>query len=323
MKIKSFAPGKIILFGEHSVVHNKPAIAAAINRGVDVELTPRNDNIVHVVVPVIDYDQEHELTDFKLNYIIDSHKKMITDYIYEVINLFEFQRGFDITVDINMYLGVGLGSSAAVTVSTLKAVSLYANEEYTKDEIAHIARSIEIKIQGAASPIDTSMSTYGGIIYIDKDFRLHPVDVNMALPLIVQNCQISGNTGKLVESVRQKYEKYPNIIGKIFDAMEQIAVDAKVALEEGNTEHLSNYMNINQGLLDSIGVNTLELSTMVYDIRRHGAKGSKLTGSGGGGCIIAFCPDNIDEVYDSLDDTYPKFKCELSTDGVEASIIKD
>ncbi|MDO5826048.1 MAG: mevalonate kinase, partial [Methanosphaera sp.] len=275
MKIKSFAPGKIILFGEHSVVHNKPAIAAAINRGVDVELTPRNDNIVHVVVPVIDYDQEHELTDFKLNYIIDSHKKMITDYIYEVINLFEFQRGFDITVDINMYLGVGLGSSAAVTVSTLKAVSLYANEEYTKDEIAHIARSIEIKIQGAASPIDTSMSTYGGIIYIDNDFRLHPVDVNMALPLIVQNCQISGNTGKLVESVRQKYEKYPNIVGKIFDAMEQIAVDAKVALEEGNTEHLSNYMNINQGLLDSIGVNTLELSTMVYDIRRHGAKGSK------------------------------------------------
>lgn len=323
MKIKSFAPGKIILFGEHSVVHNRPAIAAAINRGVDVELTPRNDNIVHVVVPAIGYDEKHELTNSRLNYLIDSHKKMITDYIYEVINLFEFQNGFDIKVDINMYLGVGLGSSAAVTVSTLKAVSMYADKDYTKDELAGIARSIEIKIQGAASPIDTSMSTYGGIIYIDNEFKLHSVNVNMKLPLIVQNCQISGNTGKLVESVRQKYEKYPNIVGKIFDAMEQIAVDAKKALEEGNNEHLSNYMNLNQGLLDSIGVNTLELSEMVYTIRSHGAKGSKLTGSGGGGCIIAFCPDNIDEVYDSLDDNYPKFKCELSTEGVEASIIKD
>lgn len=323
MKIKSFAPGKIILFGEHSVVHNKPAIAAAINRGVDVELTSRNDNAVHVVVPVIGYDKKHELTNSQLNYSIDSHKKMITDYIYEVINLFEFQSGFDLIVNINMYLGVGLGSSAAVTVSTLKAVSMYADKDYTKDEIASIARSIEIKIQKAASPIDTSMSTYGGIIYIDNEFNLHGVDVNMNLPLIVQNCQISGNTGKLVESVRQKYEKYPNIVGKIFDAMEQIAVDAKKALEEGNVEHLSNYMNLNQGLLDSIGVNTLELSEMIYTIRRHGAKGSKLTGSGGGGCIIAFCPDNIDEVYDSLDDEYPKFKCELSTDGVKASIIKD
>lgn len=323
MKIKSFAPGKIILFGEHSVVHKRPAIAAAINRGVNVELTPRNDNIVHVVVPVIDYDKEHELTNFQLNYIIDSHNKMITDYIYEVINLFEFQNGFDINVDINMYLGVGLGSSAAVTVSTLKAVSLYANEDYTKDQIAAIARSVEIKIQGAASPIDTSMSTYGGIIYIDENFKLHPVDVKMNLPLIVQNCQISGNTGKLVESVRQKYEKYPKIVGKIFDAMEQIAVDAKKALEEGNEEHISSYMNLNQGLLDSIGVNTLELSQMVYNIRHHGAKGSKLTGSGGGGCIIAFCPDNIDEVYDCIDNSYPKFKCELSTDGVKASIIND
>ena len=322
MKIKSFAPGKIILFGEHSVVHNKPAIAAAINRGVDVELSSRDDNIVHVIVPAIDYDDEHELTNFQLNYVIDSHKKMITDYVYEVINLFEFQSGFDITVNINMYLGVGLGSSAAVTVSCLKAVSMFAGNDYSKDKIASIARSIEIKIQGAASPIDTSMSTYGGIIYIDNEFNLHNVDVNMNLPLIVQNCQISGNTGKLVESVRQKYEKYPNIIGKIFDAMEQIAVDAKVALELGDSEQLASYMNINQGLLDSIGVNTLELSEMVYDIRHHGAKGSKLTGSGGGGCIIAFCPDNIGDVYDSLDDKYPKFKCELSTNGVEASIIK-
>ena len=129
---------------------------------------------------------------------------MITDYVYEVINLFEFQSGFDITVNINMYLGVGLGSSAAVTVSCLKAVSMFAGNDYSKDKIANIARSIEIKIQGAASPIDTSMSTYGGIIYIDNEFNLHNVDVNMNLPLIVQNCQISGNTGKLVESVRQK-----------------------------------------------------------------------------------------------------------------------
>jgi mevalonate kinase len=247
---------------------------------------------------------------------------MITDYIYEVINLFEFQNGFDITVNINMYLGVGLGSSASVSVSTLNAVSLYAGTKHAKDVIAGIARSIEIKIQGAASPIDTSMSTFGGIIDINQEFNLHNVDVNMNLPLIVQNCQISGNTGKLVESVRQKYEKYPSIIGKIFDAMEQIAVDAKIALEEGNIYHLANYMNINQGLLDSIGVNTLELSEMVYNIRLHGAKASKLTGSGGGGCIIAFCLDNIDKVYDSLDDKYPKFKCELSTDGACASIIE-
>lgn len=321
MKIKAFAPGKIILFGEHTVVYKKPAIAVAIDRGVNVELIPRNDDKITVKLDLIDYYKKSQLVNKKLNYKIDSQKKMITDYIYEVINLFEFEKGFDLTVDIEMYLGAGLGSSAAVTVSTLKAVSLYVNKQIDKKTIAQTAREIEIKIQGAASPIDTSMSTYGGIIFIDENSKLNRIDFNMKLPLIVSNCEISGNTGKLVESVRLKYEKYPTIVGNIFKAMEQIAIDAKVALEKGNSELIGDLMNINQGLLDAIGVNTTELSDMVYKAREYGAKGSKLTGSGGGGCIIAYTPENSDEIYKQLRKDYATFKCVQSDTGVSAEII--
>lgn len=321
MKIKAFAPGKIILFGEHTVVYKKPAIAVAIDRGVNVELIPRNDDNITVKLDLIDYYKKSQLVNKKLNYKIDSQKKMITDYIYEVINLFEFEKGFDLTVDIEMYLGAGLGSSAAVTVSTLKAVSLYVNKQIDKKTIAQTAREIEIKIQGAASPIDTSMSTYGGIIFIDENSKLNRIDFNMKLPLIVSNCEISGNTGKLVESVRLKYEKYPTIVGNIFKAMEQIAIDAKVALEKGNSELIGDLMNINQGLLDAIGVNTIELSDMVYKAREYGAKGSKLTGSGGGGCIIAYTPENSDEIYKQLRKDYATFKCVQSDTGVSAEII--
>ena len=321
MKIKAFAPGKIILFGEHTVVYKKPAIAVAIDKGVNVELIPRNDDNITVKLDLIDYYKKSQLVNKKLNYKIDSQKKMITDYIYEVINLFEFEKGFDLTVDIEMYLGAGLGSSAAVTVSTLKAVSLYVNKQIDKKTIAQTAREIEIKIQGAASPIDTSMSTYGGIIFIDENSKLNRIDFNMKLPLIVSNCEISGNTGKLVESVRLKYEKYPTIVGNIFKAMEQIAIDAKVALEKGNSELIGDLMNINQGLLDAIGVNTTELSDMVYKAREYGAKGSKLTGSGGGGCIIAYTPENSDEIYKQLRKDYATFKCVQSDTGVSAEII--
>lgn len=321
MKIKAFAPGKIILFGEHTVVYKKPAIAVAIDRGVNVELIPRNDDNITVKLDLIDYYKKSQLVNKKLNYKIDSQKKMITDYIYGVINLFEFEKGFDLTVDIEMYLGAGLGSSAAVTVSTLKAVSLYVNKQIDKKTIAQTAREIEIKIQGAASPIDTSMSTYGGIIFIDENSKLNRIDFNMKLPLIVSNCEISGNTGKLVESVRLKYEKYPTIVGNIFKAMEQIAIDAKVALEKGNSELIGDLMNINQGLLDAIGVNTTELSDMVYKAREYGAKGSKLTGSGGGGCIIAYTPENSDEIYKQLRKDYATFKCVQSDTGVSAEII--
>ncbi|MBE6486901.1 MAG: mevalonate kinase [Methanosphaera stadtmanae] len=322
MKIKAFAPGKLILFGEHSVVHNKPAIAVAINKGVDVELNSRNDGIVTVEVPSINYSKEHELVDKKLIFELDSQNKMITDYVYEVIDLFEFETGFDLTVDIKMYLGAGLGSSAAVTVSCIKALSLFNGIEMDKKEIATKARNIEIKIQGAASPIDTSMSTYGGIIYINEEFELERIKFDMDLPLIVSNCELSGNTGQLVESVRQKYVKYPEIVGNIFNAMQEIAKNARIALEDSNSEKLGDLMNLNQGLLDSIGVNTIELSDMVYLSRKFGAKGSKLTGSGGGGCIIAYCPENIDQVYKQLSKKYPTFKCEQSDDGVYGRIIQ-
>ena len=322
MKIKAFAPGKVILFGEHSVVHKRPAIAVAINKGVDVELNSREDNIVTINVPLINYSETHELVDKKLFFELDSQNKMITDYIYEVINLFEFDNGFDLTVDIKMYLGAGLGSSAAVTVSCMKALSLFNDIKMDKNEIATRARNIEIKIQGAASPIDTSMSTYGGIIYIDENFDLKRVKFDIDLPLIVSNCEISGNTGQLVESVRQTYVKYPEIVENIFNAMQAIAKSAKNALEKGDSDLIGDLMNLNQGLLDSIGVNTSELSDMVYLLRKYGAKGSKLTGSGGGGCIIAYCPENINQIYEQLNIKYPTFKCEQSDEGVYAEIIQ-
>lgn len=321
MKIKSFAPGKVILFGEHSVVHNRPAIAMAIDKGVDVELNSRDDDIININIPVINYSEKL----FLLNNVIDYnhiHNNMITDYVFEVISLFKFDKGFDLEVNINMPLGVGLGSSAAVTVSCMKAISLYANEDYDLETIAQKSRNIEITIQGAASPIDTSMSTYGGIIYINRQSKLSRIDFDMQLPIIISDCNIEANTGKLVESVRLKYVEYSEIMTNIFDAMGLIADNAKVALEEGNSQSLANLMNLNQGLLDSIGVNTFELSDMVFTARKFGALGSKLTGSGGGGCIIAYAPNNTEEILQQLNLKYKAFKCEESKKGVQAQIIE-
>jgi len=323
MIVEAFAPGKVILFGEHSVVHNRPAIAVAINRGVCVRLSSRCDSIVSVDVPLIGYHREHCLVDGRLEYSPSCQDKMITDYIYEVIGLFEFESGFDLDVDIQMYLGAGLGSSAATTVSTLKAVSVFVGMDLDLDSIARTAREVEVSVQGAASPIDTSMSTYGGIIYIDDESNLERIDFDMQLPLIVSDCQVTGNTGRLVEMVRQKYVNYPDVMTNILDAMGDVAVLARSALEGGDSVLVADLMNINQGLLDAIGVNTLELSDMVYTARLHGAASSKLTGSGGGGCIIAFCPDNIDVVEEKLSESYPTFKCELSPTGVESRIIGD
>ena len=79
---------------------------------------------------------------------------------------------------------------------------------------------------------------------------------------------------------------------------------------------IGEFMNINQGLLDAMGVNTEELSNMVFAARKSGALGSKLTGAGGGGSIIAYCPGRVEEVVSSICEFENAFKINISKEGV-------
>jgi mevalonate kinase len=55
---------------------------------------------------------------------------------------------------------------------------------------------------------------------------------------------------------------------------------------------------------------------MVFDARKSGALGSKLTGAGGGGSIIAYCPGRMDEVVSSINQFENAFKINISNEGV-------
>ena len=59
-------------------------------------------------------------------------------------------------------------------------------------------------------------------------------------------------------------------------------------------------MNVCHGLLNAIGVSTPGLERMVAIARQAGAAGAKLTGAGGGGSIVALCPDGVDPVRRAL-----------------------
>ena len=57
-----------------------------------------------------------------------------------------------------------------------------------------------------------------------------------------------------------------------------------------------------QGLLTGIQVSSWELEELIQIARESGALGAKLTGGGGGGSMIALCPDNSEEVMDAMKD---------------------
>jgi mevalonate kinase len=184
----------------------------------------------------------------------------------------------------------GLGSSAAVTVATLSAINDEFSLHKTREDIANMAFEIEKTVQkGRASPTDTTVSTYGGIVLITGGSRRRLPPQNMHL--VVGDSLVSHSTAKMVEQVAELKKKHPDIVDPVLDAIEGVTLSAIHQLH--NPRELGRYMNMNHALLDVLGVGHPQLSRLVLAARSAGAFGAKITGAGGGGSIVALCPKQL------------------------------
>lgn len=250
------APGKVFLFGEHAVVYGKPGIAMAIK--------PR------VFVTVRDTKRPSRA------------KSPYIDNCFEAMEVMG-----SVYINSQIPSSSGLGSSAAVTVATLSAINDEFKKNKTREDIANMAFEIEKKVQkGRASPTDTTVSTYGGIVLISGGSRRRLPPQNMHL--VIGDSLISHNTAKMVEQVGELKKNYPNIVDPVLDAIEGVSMSAIHHLS--NPRELGRYMNMNHALLEVIGVGHPQLAKMVLAARDAGAFGAKITGAGGGGCMVALCP---------------------------------
>jgi len=299
------APGKVTLFGEHAVVYGEPAIVMAINKRAYVEVNLRNDSKIRVIAPdivikgvVLTFDQnifsvESEVASARseLSYIVKAIELIAKNY-----GVF---KGADIRVWSEMPVGAGLGTSAAITIATIKAYSEATGLDLDKKSIAVLGWQTEREVQGTASPMDTSIATYGGIIQVqplNNDINIERLKVPIKLPIIIGYVSREYKTKDMVAKVRLLKEKYGNIINPIISAIGQVSRKARISLESGDLKEVGELMNINHGLLEALGVSTKQLNDMVYAARKAGAIGAKLTGAGGGGCIIALTLEKHESV---------------------------
>ncbi|MCL2157642.1 MAG: mevalonate kinase [Methanobrevibacter sp.] len=315
------APGKTILFGEHAVVYGEPAIAGAVNRRATVKIKKSTNDLS--ILKSEDLGFEVELDTKKGTYTLKKGKPGIIRYILESLSKGHDHSPIEMDLSLAIPIGSGLGSSAAVTVATLAALYQYHGKKFNKKFLAKQAHEVELKVQGIASPLDTSVSTYGGLVYLSRDKKIVKFKNNSNLSFVIGYTMKHGNTGKMVKSVKALKNKYPKIFNPIIKTIGEITDEAKVAIVNNDKKRLAELMNCNQGLLDSLGVNTKELSRMVYISRKHGAIGSKLTGAGGGGSIIAYCPGRENQVYRILNKYDNAIKVNFSREGVIYNTLTD
>jgi mevalonate kinase len=253
------APGKVFLFGEHAVVYGKPGIAMAIKPRVFV--TVRNTKRPQRA------------------------KSPYIDGCFEAMGVLG-----SVYINSQIPSSSGLGSSAAVTVATLSAINDEFSLHKTREDIADMAFDIEKKVQkGRASPTDTTVSMYGGIVLITGGSRRRLPPQNMHL--VIGDSLVSHSTSKMVELVADLKKKHPGIVDPILDAIQGVSMSAIHHLN--NPKELGRYMDMNHALLEALGVGHPQLSKIVLVARAQGAFGAKITGAGGGGCMIALCPQHL------------------------------
>ncbi|AKB19167.1 MULTISPECIES: mevalonate kinase [unclassified Methanosarcina] len=262
------APGKIYLFGEHAVVYGETAIACAVELRTRVRVELNSSIVIQSQLGKTGLDFE---------------KHPYVSAVIEKMKEFVPIKGVFLTVDSDIPVGSGLGSSAAVTIASIGALNEFFVCGLSLEEIAKLGHEIEIEVQGAASPTDTYVSTFGGVVTIPERRKLKTPDCE----IVIGDTGVFSSTKELVANVRQLRESYPELIRPLMASIGKISRIGETLVLSGDYASIGRLMNVNQGLLDALGVNILELSCLIYSARAAGAFGAKITGAGGGGCMVA------------------------------------
>ncbi|MEM2896735.1 MAG: mevalonate kinase [Candidatus Bathyarchaeia archaeon] len=277
MEALAIAPAKVILFGEHFVVLGKPAVAMAIDLHAYVSVK-KSDRGIHVRSTNFDFSGRK------------SSKKSFKPIILAALSTLDHigMPGIGLNIRIESFIptGVGLGSSAAVSVATIAAISRLFNVNLSRREVYELAFIPEKEVHGKPSGIDQTTSIYGGIISFkpNKGFEHIPCK---ELHLVVGNTNIRRSTKALVNRVKELLNKDKDYVVELQKSYESIYDEAIDAIKLRDFNKIGELMMENHELLKKLGVSHEKLDKFVERAIEAGALGAKLTGAGGGGCMIA------------------------------------
>lgn len=276
--------GKVILFGEHFVVYGLPGIVSAIDStDAEVKKTAKGINIRDERKTAKGYSEEKKLQQ------IESIERMLKAMDVDP------KTGLDIWIGGSLPGFSGLGASAASSVAIAKAIAQELGMQVSDEKINQIAYEAEKAYAGTPSGIDNTAATYGGLMWFKKNTASGPdtverLHIRKPVEIVIGSTGKVANTKAMVEGVAERRKKNSAKYDQIFRQAESLAVAGRKALESADLKKLGDLMNENHRLLQEIGVSSKELDMLVDLARKQGAFGAKLTGGGGGGCMVALTP---------------------------------
>lgn len=300
----SYAPGKIILVGEHAAVYGAQAIAMPIDQGVRVAVHKSQESlkperpgpIIRGIGPFFLGDtvlglesSGPKILQAALSYLLETFGKAAHDMV--------------IVVDGSLPPGRGLGSSAALSVALIKAIYRYLSLELSEEALLSHALALETIFHGRPSGIDHAVVIGAQAIAfkrINGEATSWPVPLLSDLTLVIGIAGPHEGTKNAVKSLSDRKRRQEKAYARVFSAIDEVAIEMECALKEGQCAFVGELMNIAQGYLNALLLSTPEIEKLCAIARERGALGAKLTGAGGGGAVIALCDGSEKEVCNAF-----------------------
>lgn len=297
----SYAPGKVILVGEHAVVYGAKALAMPIDHGIRVAVS--RDMSGRLQGPMIRGIGPFFMGDTFLDRKSKGPQVLTSalSYLQEAFSVAAEE--MMIVVDGSLPPGCGLGSSASLSVALIRAIYRFLAKELSDQVLREHVLALETIFHGRPSGIDHAVVISAQAISFKHHAgiaQISPVLLSQDLQLVIGIAGPHDGTKNAVKSLGERLKRQEQAYTRIFCDLDQIAESMEQALIKGQRAFVGELMNIAQGYLNALSLSTPEIEKLCAIARDRGALGAKLTGAGGGGAVIALCDGAEGEVCNAI-----------------------
>jgi len=295
LRISCKAPAKVIISGEHSVVYGYPALVAAV------------DVYSRVIVETIDEFGPHEICSEKygIGKVIGGALSgpSALKPLAKIINVFNESESFrgklKVRVSSDIPPASGMGSSASISVALAYALLKIVYDDPPEEKVFKLAMEGERVAHANPSGVDVIAAIKGGLILFVKDKGFEKLEAGSGIFLLADS-GMERNTREMVLKVASLKEKEPDLFNITMRSISDITVKISRVLQSDMIE-AGKLMTLNHLLLSLLGVSNSRLDSIVWTSISSGAYGAKLTGAGGGGCVLILVDEkSLSQVEEAL-----------------------
>lgn len=302
----SSAPAKIILCGEHAVLHGAKAIVQSIDHHTVAKVCRQENRVVQISSPshawyrewALDQAiEEAALIQARLDQCLLLGEPFLLEHPCDWLAVLCAELGLSCGVRVQIQseaqLGAGMGSSSAAIAATLSALLKLENRIVSFELAWQLARKVEACCHGASSGLDLAASMHGGCLVFQNGSFKQIKDANLECLYWYSSGTPAQTTAECVRWTRQLLSSNPSLVQKAIDISEQF----EVALSASSPDSLKDVIAMSSNWLTQIGVVPQRVQEQIYAIRHIGGS-AKICGAGalngeGGGVVLVYAKPNM------------------------------